>query len=318
MAINLESVEHFLALLDIPKAANVLDVGCQNVYRADPVETVNFIRRQNDIYDEEDLQAWARLFSIGSETPPEIGGLNGAWLGDLLERAGMSYCSYDIYPGYKTKIFDLNCRSVPPEDRGSFDLVFNLGTTEHVFNQVNALQVIHDAMAVGGYAIHVLPITLLDHGFFNYNPSLLVGLCDANDYDVRLLQFNGGLGNRSFRSDVSSRYADRDYKVPEHDDGWLDVAIPETSITLVTRKKHDRPFRLALDDSTTDGVIDTAVGNVYLAAGKPKWHEANVDVEAIVKQVQAGDRSVETLVAMGRAIAIETPKMVLKPKAKAA
>jgi hypothetical protein len=59
------------------------------------------------------------------------------------EWLGFRYVSIDV-EGNEGIELDLNFDEVPSAYRGCFDLVTNYGTTEHVANQLNAFQVIHD------------------------------------------------------------------------------------------------------------------------------------------------------------------------------
>ena len=75
-----------------------------------------------------------------------------------------------------------------PLDLGrQFDVVMNLGTTEHVFNVAQAFKTIHDHVRPGGLMIHGLPFTgWVDHGFYSFHPTFYWDLAAANDYQVVL------------------------------------------------------------------------------------------------------------------------------------
>jgi hypothetical protein len=125
------------------------------------------------------------MVEIGSSIEKTIGGINGAWLGDLLVKAGHNYLSFDIFKGYKTQFFDLNQDILPKELINNFDIIFNFGTSEHVIGQYNCFKVIHEATKIGGIIYHDLPFTgYLDHGYFNYNPRFFYDLALANEYQI--------------------------------------------------------------------------------------------------------------------------------------
>lgn len=66
-----------------------------------------------------------------------------------------------------------------------FDVVFNGGTGEHLFNVWQFFKTIHDHTCRGGVMIHGAPFTgWFDHGFFNFNPTFYWDLAAANGYDV--------------------------------------------------------------------------------------------------------------------------------------
>lgn len=81
-------------------------------------------------------------------------------------------------------VHDLNV-PVPSSLHGRYDLVFNGGTLEHVFNVPVALASIHAMLAVGGRAMHMAPVSnLIDHGFYSFSPTLLFDYYSANGYRI--------------------------------------------------------------------------------------------------------------------------------------
>jgi SAM-dependent methyltransferase len=73
----------------------------------------------------------------------------------------------------------------PIDLQRQFDIVVNIGTIEHVFNVAQALKTIHDHTRPGGLMLHVAPFTgWMDHGFYNFNPTIFWDLARANDYHI--------------------------------------------------------------------------------------------------------------------------------------
>ena len=105
------SLNELKRLFDEPRfqtrPLRVLDIGSQNLHGANAAAVVAFIRQHKDTYPLKEIEKYARLLSLGADVHPQFGGLNGAWLGDLLERIGVDYTAYDIFNGYRTTIFDL-------------------------------------------------------------------------------------------------------------------------------------------------------------------------------------------------------------------
>jgi hypothetical protein len=267
MGASLAEIRHVLSHPALSKGGlRVLDVGSQNLYRASEQEIVAFVRERNDVYEPADLARYARMLSLGSTMDPKIGGLNGAWLGDLLSRCDIDYAAYDIFHGYGTTLFDLNTMSLPASRRGWFDLVLNCGTTEHVLNQYNSFTVIHDAMRAGGLAYHALPMTgYLDHGYFNYNPRLFFELARANDYEVLELQFSGPGGTESIDEKFLSNadYAAALGAVDEVRERWAAHRLPVGSIVVLLRKTTDAAFRASIETSTTAGEVPEQIRDAY-------------------------------------------------------
>jgi hypothetical protein len=107
---------------------------------------------------------------------------------DFHQRIGASrYLAIDPDSRHGALPLDLNFDKVPAEHFGRYDLVTNHGTTEHVLNQSNAFEVMHDLCKPCGLMIHILPfhgLGYLEHCFFSYHPGLFEDLALANDYSL--------------------------------------------------------------------------------------------------------------------------------------
>lgn len=83
-----------------------------------------------------------------------------------------------------TCIADLN-DPLPASLRERFDLVFNGGTLEHVFNVPGALANVHHALRIGGRAVHICPASQqVDHGLYSFSPTLFLDYYSANRYEI--------------------------------------------------------------------------------------------------------------------------------------
>ena len=92
------------------------------------------------------------------------------------------YMALDMHGTPDSTFVDLNQEYSCDQE---FDLVTNLGTTEHIFNQAQVFKTIHDLTAVNGVMFHGLPHQgQYDHGFFNYQPTFFFDLAAANDYQI--------------------------------------------------------------------------------------------------------------------------------------
>ena len=290
MGVSLDEIAELISELDFRKPPNVLDIGTQNLYRADADRIVAFIRRFNDVYDPESLRSYAEKLSLGSQFYPEIGGINGAWLGDLLMRMGLNYESFDIFDGYRTTIFDLNRDDLDPGLAGTFDLVLNAGTTEHVLNQFNCFKVIHEAATVGGLIYHSLPMTAhLDHGYFNYNPKIHFEIAAANGYEIVWAKIDGPEGDESVAERILDTYSrlgwTRDYERSRA--RWESRGIPSSAFAVLLRKTADAPFRAPMETSTTAGPVSSRVGEDAFAGPAPSVAEIRETEQALVKRLNA-------------------------------
>jgi hypothetical protein len=115
---------------------------------------------------------------------PETGWYKGE-AREFYENLGYRYVAFDIDGRFGSRVFDLNYDQLPVELIGWSDLTANLGTIEHVFNQVNSFRVVHDLTKPGGLMIHLSPVNnSIYHGLFQYNPHLFFALGEYNDYEM--------------------------------------------------------------------------------------------------------------------------------------
>ncbi|HVY88229.1 MAG TPA: hypothetical protein VG942_05130 [Hyphomonadaceae bacterium] len=99
------------------------------------------------------------------------------------ERYGIQeYMSCDVN-GLADEYIDLGL-PLPDKFKNRYMTVFNGGTLEHVFDLRQAMENIHDALAVGGVVIHTTPTTWIDHGFVNHNPIMHHLTAQANKYET--------------------------------------------------------------------------------------------------------------------------------------
>ncbi len=73
----------------------------------------------------------------------------------------------------------------PLTDVAQFDTMFDFGTGEHVFDVRQFFANAHNVTKPGGMMIHGLPWTgWIDHGFYNFQPTVYFDLAAANGYTL--------------------------------------------------------------------------------------------------------------------------------------
>lgn len=103
---------------------------------------------------------------------------------ELFEHTGGKLTVVDCFKERGIEIVaDLNY----PHDLGKFDLVIDPGTCEHCFNIGQALFNAANAVKVGGRILHISPMNMLNHGFYNLCPTLFADLYSQNNWSVELL-----------------------------------------------------------------------------------------------------------------------------------
>lgn len=96
--------------------------------------------------------------------------------------------SIDAWPEEGAGIIHNLNDPVPSHMHGRYDMIFDFGTTEHIFNVPQVLQNIHKMLKPSGSIVHILPSSgHMGHGFYQFCPSLFKTFYTSNKYaDVRL------------------------------------------------------------------------------------------------------------------------------------
>jgi len=73
---------------------------------------------------------------------------------------------------------------------GQYDIVCNFGTAEHIFNVYQVFRTIHERTKPGGLMMHGLPFQgWVDHGFYNFQPTFVFDLAEANNYAPAVIMY---------------------------------------------------------------------------------------------------------------------------------
>lgn len=105
-------------------------------------------------------------------------------------------------------LVDLN-HPLPAELARRFDLVVDTGTCEHCFNVGQALLNACEALAAGGILVHAAPLTRINHGFWNFSPTVYPDFFEENGFELQLLtgvQGDLASGMRPFEVDPFRRF----------------------------------------------------------------------------------------------------------------
>lgn len=246
-------------------AGRVLDIGAQNIFDIPIAGGVQFLRRHGSKLNDASLERHVRALARQSGWPPRMRG--AIFLGEFLADTALEYLGLDIFPGTGVEVFDLNFQQLPEARRGTFDVVLNFGTTEHVFNQYNCFKVIHDAARIGGYMFHQLPCSgYMDHGYWVYSPRVFADLAEANGYELCEMWCSGPQGDFRLFDRVKYHPAVRDRALPENAvERWEQALLVNGLVNVLLRKQANGPFRLGLDVTTSVGDLDAAVFDRYAA-----------------------------------------------------
>jgi SAM-dependent methyltransferase len=122
-------------------------------------------------------------------------------------------------------LHDLN-EPFPDAMRGTFDLVFDGGTLEHVFNYPSALKHCLELLRVGGHFVTIPPANgQMGHGFYQFSPELFFGIFDnQNGFALRKIVL---------------------FEPTREDAAFYEVRNP-AQIGVRVELKSSRPFQLAV------------------------------------------------------------------------
>jgi hypothetical protein len=203
-----------------------------------------------------DLEKIAGQFSVKSAFPLRPRGdkenpldlLDGApFAAGFWEWLGLKYVSIDFDGTASAIALDLNFDEIPARMAGKFQLVTNLGTTEHVANQLQAFKVIHDLCAVGGVMMHNVPAQgYVNHGLVNYNPKFFWLLARSNGYRVLHMTMS--------TDDIRPLPDDLVEYCSAFDGNFVDrmksIALPTTGLLAIFVKSYDIAYVPPIDVRT--------------------------------------------------------------------
>ena len=242
----------------LSRSTRVLDVGSQNLINCTQAGMLEFAGQFKDIppdvAQEIDRQFYFSTPRAGERT---------LFAGEYLRLIGIDYQGIDVCPAPHTEIVDLNWQLVPEEWRGQYDLVLNLGTTEHLIDQTNAHAYMHDALKVGGIVLHQPPcIGWPNHGYFTYHPQFYRDLAAANDYEILDIWYSQSSAGPTFDPVIEHRSA-RD-PLGDAISPAEGLQTPYYNLNVVMRKTTDLPFRFKLELATSHAAVDAITGSAYV------------------------------------------------------
>jgi hypothetical protein len=202
----------------IPRGARYLDLGSQNIHGE---------------IDQGDGKRFMAAFGHPERYSPDLT-RTGIKAEILLTAAGLDYVAFDTFTAGRTRAFDLNFASLPQDMHGTFDVVANYGTSEHVANQFNVFKVAHEALKVGGIMLNNVPFYgMVDHGLFNYHPKFFCSLMANNNYEPIYWDFSD-----IFKA--SDTYEKLSFAVNGHK--WEGKYVGSAMMNVMFRKASDAPF----------------------------------------------------------------------------
>jgi len=175
--------------IDSEKIKSIFEIGEQNFYEWFGKESEEklkktikeFATEKNKGVLKEELE---KIISFGILNPDAFDKVAFTFdVAKIFYKAIFNFEEYKAidFHGTKSSIkFDLNEEY---KDLKQYDLVTNIGSSEHIFNQLTVFKTIHNLTKSGGIIIHQLPGQgYYNHGFYNYQPTFFFDLAHANNY----------------------------------------------------------------------------------------------------------------------------------------
>lgn len=161
---------------------------CKQYYKRNVggTRTVIQLGRQRVLFD---LHTMTQIIKKWDMPSPNLGSLEPTGVPDdrlLFNALGFDTVDSLDYSDFEgsTFVWDLNT-PIPKGMMDSYDLVFDGGTTEHVFNLPIALMNIGSMCKPHGFVIHAVPVNNWpDHGFYMFSPTLLTEYYLENEWRI--------------------------------------------------------------------------------------------------------------------------------------
>lgn len=143
------------------------------------------------------------------------------------QRLGFRHTSIDIHGKRGSVQLDLSKPVTDKRYLNRFDILTNLGFTEHVDNQFECWKNMHNMLKSGGIFIHISPVTFReesDNGFkrhcnYCYYPSFFANLAKSNSYYCRYMNELYELGSIGY---CYEKYFSNEFQsTKEEIDSWV-------------------------------------------------------------------------------------------------
>ena len=171
------------------------------------------------------------------------------------------YVALDVNTKMDAIAVDLN--KPVPKEIGEFDLVTNNGTSEHLFDQKQVFENIHDLTAKEGIMLHVVPwFPWLNHGHFCYQPIIFRDLAEANDYQMEFMWFGDRWGQRYEADLTEDLFAEKNPVVLEQIVVELKTEL-DLFIVCALRKQRDDAFQIPMQGKYVKDIEDDTIKAAY-------------------------------------------------------
>lgn len=148
-------------------------------------DTILQLGKQGVLFNTHTLKRYAALHNVSLEgnIPPQSGFIDDITLFKALGFKNVHSLDYSDFEKADI-LWDLN-EPIDPKYYGQFDVIYDGGALEHVFNVPQVFKNIHHLLKENGLIIHVSPShNHVDHGFYMFSPQLFNEYYTTNQYQI--------------------------------------------------------------------------------------------------------------------------------------
>lgn len=175
-------------------------------------------------------------------------------LKDILFEFGANYVIGADGDGFECVPLDFN-KSIAREFNRQFDLIFNCGTSEHIFNIAQSFEDLHYLCKEDGIIIYSLPVKgYMNHGYYTIHPKLFFDLAESNCYETL------GVFKQIIYSKNHSEFQETDIPLQSYSIGSKEV-FEEENVNLIvffrklTNNKFNSPYEKVYSNTANSNVI---------------------------------------------------------------
>ena len=148
-------------------------------------------------------------------------------------------------------VHDLNM-PIAREYTNNYDLVFEVGTIEHVFDMKSVFSNIVSMLKVGGTVFHCSPLSPINHGFYNFSPTIFHDVYRCNgftDFHFFIVNHPQDYCNNHGIVYKEIDYSTKEYNISHEPDAYLMLAFMAkkahdvTPFCVPTQAFYDKNFR---------------------------------------------------------------------------
>jgi len=180
-----------------------------------------------------------------------------------------SYTAIDINTRFGSLVMDLNKDLEATYGfKEQYDLVTNIGVSEHLFDQATFFRNAHKLTKPGGLMLHILPsVNYVNHGFYNYQPVLFFDLAQANGYELlemKLTDRSVAVIDALNRNEIGTYFSDFLSHLGIGSRGNLFVA------SLMRKGKSETPFEYPLQGKYLVDIEGSDIKKEYASTKHPR------------------------------------------------